>query len=509
MKQLEQLSVAFRAKVGAIWVRSAEESRIMRDVAPVAESLRYQVMVWSVTKGLRPFGQEVIQDDATRDPSVAIMKLLGMRGRVIGVFADFSSWLNDPVARRTFIDAHRRITTIEKEDAKQIVCLDPNDAPNGILGLTKLDWPLPDRDECGAILDGIMEYASDAAIADVKTNGNREDLINAMVGLSSDDAANALSRSVAATGMFVPKVVAAEKARLVKGGGLEWHDPDPRGLEAVGGLDALKDWLVERRESFGVKAREYGLPAPKGAMLLGVPGGGKSLTAKCIATAWNLPLLRLDVGATFGKYVGESEKMIREALATAEAVSPCVLWVDEVEKAFAQGGGETDGGTTGRVFGTFLTWMQERTPGIFVLATSNDVSKLPPEFLRAGRWDALWFVDLPTQSERIAILKVMCKKFPHCEKVGALSMVATACEGFTGAEIEQLFSESLYVAFADGAREVNGKDLINAAKKLVPLSKTMGEKLKALRDWARGRARLATSDDAEYKPFLGNIRVVE
>lgn len=509
MKRLEQLSVAFRAKVGAIWVRSSEEFRVMREITPVSESLRYQVQIWSVTKGLRPFGTESIQDDATRDPSVAILKLLGMQGRVVGVFADFGTWLNDPVARRTFVDAHRRITTIEIEDAKQIVCLDAGDAPSGILGLTKLDWPLPDRDECSLILDGLLESASEAAVADVKNNGNREDLINAMIGLSSDDAANALSRSLAATGLFTPKVVAAEKARLVKGGGLEWYDPDPRGLEAVGGLDALKKWLVERRESFGAKAREYGLPAPKGAMLLGVPGGGKSLTAKCIATAWNLPLLRLDVGATFGKYVGESERMIREALTTAEAVSPCVLWVDEVEKAFAQGGGETDGGTTGRVFGTFLTWMQERKPGIFVLATSNDVSKLPPEFLRAGRWDALWFVDLPTQSERVEILKVMIKKFPHCGKVTSLAVIATACEGFTGAEIEQLFSEALYVAFADGAREVNGKDLINAAKKLVPLSKTMGEKLKTLRDWARGRARLATSLEEEYKPFVGNIRVVE
>ena len=209
-----------------------------------------------------------------------------------------------------------------------------------------------------------------------------------------------------------------------------------------------------------------------------------------MATAWGVPLLKMDVGALFSKWVGESEGKIRQALATAEAVAPCVLWVDEIEKAFASSG-EGDGGTSARVFGTFLTWMQDRKPGVFVVATANDVLKLPAEFLRAGRWDELWFVDLPTLEERTKISEVVAAKYPACRAVAASDVAATTDE-YTGAEIEQAYIDAMYRAFDDNGRPVSTNDVVYAAKTRIPLSKTMSEKIEALRKWAAGRARMAS-----------------
>ena len=208
---------------------------------------------------------------------------------------------------------------------------------------------------------------------------------------------------------------------------------------------------------------------------------------------WKLPLLRLDVGSLFSKFVGDSEQKVRKALATAEAVAPCVLWIDEIEKAFGGQGGESDGGTSSRVFGTFLSWMQERKPGVFIIATSNDISKLPAEFLRAGRWDELWFVNLPTKRERVEISEVMKRKFKNCSQVDS-AQVAQASQDYTGAEIEQAFVDSLYVAF-DASRVVSTADVVKALGERIPLIKTQSEKLSKLREWAKGRARQASSED--------------
>jgi SpoVK/Ycf46/Vps4 family AAA+-type ATPase len=215
----------------------------------------------------------------------------------------------------------------------------------------------------------------------------------------------------------------------------------------------------------------------------------------------------MDVGSLFSKYVGDSEEKLRKALATAEAVAPCVMWLDEIEKAFGTGGGETDGGTSGRVLGTFLTWMQERKEGVFVIATSNDISKLPAEFTRAGRWDDVWFVDLPNLMEREEIAKVMAKRFGHCKTINA-KKVAAACEGSTGAEIEQAFKDALYVAYSEKKREVSTDDVVDCIKKRVPLSISAKEKISALRKWAsEGRARFATEQRTEKS--IGGKRAIE
>lgn len=278
---------------------------------------------------------------------------------------------------------------------------------------------------------------------------------------------------------------------------LTWHDPDPRGLAAVGGLELLKGWLNARRAAFGPKARAFGLPAPKGCMLVGVPGCGKSLVAKAVAAAWQMPLLRLDMGALRSKYVGDSEANIRKALQVAEAVSPCVLWLDEIEKSLAGATGpQGDGGVAADALGAVLSWMQERAGAVFVIATANDVSSLPPELLRKGRFDELFFVDLPTAPERAAILRASLGQFNRSDaKVDIDGLAASALQGFTGAEISALIPDALFAAFADGERQIINQDILEAAMTVVPLSKTAAEKISTLRDWAKGRARPASAPE--------------
>jgi SpoVK/Ycf46/Vps4 family AAA+-type ATPase len=305
--------------------------------------------------------------------------------------------------------------------------------------------------------------------------------------------------------------VAKEKKRVIaRERVLEWFDPIPGGLDAVGGLDNLKAWLVSRRSAYSARAREYGLPPPKGAFLVGVPGCGKSLTAKAIATAWGVPLLRLDLGGLKSKFVGESEGNLRKALSVIEVIGRCVVWLDEIEKAL--GGatqGAADGGVSSDALGTILSWLQERQGGAFVIATSNDASALPPEILRAGRFDALWWLDLPTRGERGEILKTALVANGRAEVALNLGKIADACDGFTGSEIAELVPDALYRAFADNEREITTDDLLQAAQTIVPLSRTAAEKIAKMREWAAGRARPATGDKIDVGPQAARVRALD
>jgi SpoVK/Ycf46/Vps4 family AAA+-type ATPase len=283
---------------------------------------------------------------------------------------------------------------------------------------------------------------------------------------------------------------------------LEYYEPDSA-MKDVGGLELLKEWLEQRTKSFSDRAKEFGIPAPKGVLLLGVQGCGKSLVAKAIAATWNLPLLKLDVGRIFGSLVGQSEENIRKAIKVSESVAPCILWADELEKGFAgvSGGGVSDSGTTARVFSTFLTWMQEKTAPVFLIATANDVTSLPPEMLRKGRFDEIFFVDLPDRRERQQIFKIHLEKKKRDPKNYDLKELATAAEGFSGAEIEQVIFGALYMAF-DEDRELEQKDLLQETKNVVPLSVMMREEIDELRTWAEMRTRAASknTDDEPDEP---------
>lgn len=265
-------------------------------------------------------------------------------------------------------------------------------------------------------------------------------------------------------------------------------------MDSIGGLDALKDWLVKRSQAFSQEAIAYRLPSPKGLLILGIAGTGKSLTAKATAKVFGLPLLKLDAGRIFGGLVGQSEGNIRSVIQTAEAIAPCVLWIDEIEKGFngSKSSGSTDGGTSSRVFGTFLSWMQERKSAVFVVATANDVSQLPPEMLRKGRFDEIFFVDLPNAQEREAIWTIQIRKFGRKPDDFDLQQLAKITEGLTGSEIESVFADALFLAF-EHREEPTDLSIATVLNDFVPLSKLMAEQIAGLRKWTQGRARLATT----------------
>lgn len=496
--ELTQVDVALRAKVGVVWIKTVEETRVERALWKLCLGRKYQVFKWTVTTGLDRVGNNALgkNNESTRDFQGALRSFLMSKDRAVMIACDVSPWVVDPINLRFFKETHVKLLSLDKSEAKQVVVIDAGDPPAGLVGVTVVDWSLPGRAEMSQVVDAFVNGAPESVANELKEENSRDTLVSALMGLTAEDAMSAMSRSLAGVGKVEISLVAREKERVVRGSGLEWYESKLSGLEDVGGLAVLKRWLLDRRSAFSVEARQYGLPAPKGVMLLGVPGCGKSLICKSIAAAWGLPLLRMDVGALFSKYVGESEGKIRTALRTAEVVAPCILWLDEVEKAFGSSN-ESDGGTSSRVFGTFLTWMQERQEGVFVVATSNDISKLPPEFLRAGRWDEVWFVDLPRFDERIGIVEVLRRRLKNCDSV-APELVAKASNGYSGAEIEQAFIDAMFMGFS-AKRPVTTGDLVSALGSRVPLQQTMREKIDALRKWAVGRARFASVLDEETK----------
>jgi len=352
--------------------------------------------------------------------------------------------------------------------------------------VTRIDFALPGAEQLGDVLSGIISSAKLQAPDDELS----EAVLNAALGLTTIEAENAFALSVVESGGLDPAIISREKARALKRNGLVEVIETKPSLDAIGGLENLKRWLEIRKLAFSTEAKGFGLPAPKGLLIVGIPGTGKSLTAKATATAFGIPLLRLDMGKVFGGIVGQSEGNLRLVIQTAEAIAPCVLWIDEIEKGFSgtQGGG--DGGTSARVFGSFLSWMQEKEKPVFVVATANDVSRLPPEFVRKGRFDEMFFVDLPTLGERALIWDIVIRKYGRKPHDFDSVVLAGASEQFTGAEIEAVFVEAMHAAFAADA-EVTRKDLGNAITDTVPLAQQMDGEIARLRHWAKGRAREA------------------
>jgi ATP-dependent 26S proteasome regulatory subunit len=365
--------------------------------------------------------------------------------------------------------------------------------------VTVVDFPLPDAETIAVILDKALAAMQGVASIDTTLESSkRESLIQSAQGLTSDEIESVFARSLVERKRLDLDVVLEEKKQIIrKSGLLEYYAPDAN-IKDVGGLEILKEWLARRTKSFSDAARAFGIPAPKGILLLGVQGCGKSLTAKAVAAQWNLPLLKLDVGRIFGSLVGQSEENIRRAIKVAESVAPCILWADELEKGFAgvSGGGVSDSGTTARVFATFLTWMSEKTAPVFLIATANDVSALPPEMLRKGRFDEIFFVDLPDHPEREEIFRIHLLKRNRDPKKFKAKALADATDGFSGAEIEQIVVGALYSAFDEG-RELHQKDLIAEAKAVVPLSRMMSEEIAELREWASERTRPASRREDE------------
>ena len=483
-----------RAGYPGLYLVSHEEQRVALEINRIAKELKYHLFFWSVVDGL--VDVEKGTNNSANDPLEALIAIKDIEEQSIILLRDFHLFLQDP--NPILIRQLKDVLQMAKTKSKTLVILGCRLAlpPELERELTVIDFALPGKAELGRVLDGIIESAKLSTLADE----DRDVALDAACGLTTIEAENAFALSVVETKGLVPAIIAREKAQAVKKNGLLEIVQTKDSLESIGGLDVLKAWLLKRKEAFGKRAAQYGLPTPKGLLIVGIPGTGKSLTAKATAKVFGVPLLKLDAGRIFAGLVGQSESNLRSVIQTAEAIAPCCLWIDELEKGFAgsKSSGATDGGTSARVFGSFISWLQEKRAPVFIVATANDVSQLPPEMLRKGRFDELFFVDLPNQAEREAIWTIQIAKYGRDPKDFDLVQLARACDGLTGSEIENVFIEALYAAF-DEENEPTDLTIARVLTEFVPLSKLMAEQIAGLRNWAKGRARPATSQSAEPK----------
>jgi SpoVK/Ycf46/Vps4 family AAA+-type ATPase len=492
----DEIRLYLRARVALIVLVTIEEQRalevldrVRRDRDPSSD-----LISWDVADGMQSAAGRQLPKAVTPPEALAKIRELATREpqrRDLYVLKDFHAfWERDPTVRRRLRNlAHQLVYT-----GSSLIVTTPVRTVPLELGddAVVVEMPLPEADALRDELDHLID--STKGVKSLLTPAGRSRLAQAALGLTAAQARRAFAKAIVRDEVLddrdIAAVLAEKKAVIRESEALEFYSAE-ESPEDLGGLDVLKEWLRLRERAFSDAAREFRLPAPKGIALIGIPGTGKSLTAKMIGGLWRLPLLRLDVGALFGSLVGESEERVRRALRLAETVSPCVLWIDEVEKALAAGG--HDGGTSQRVFGTILTWMQEKTAPVFVVATANDVSALPPETLRRGRFDEVFFLDLPTEEERREIITVHLRKRGRKPELFDVHRLAGVCDGFVGAELEQVIVDAMYEAFSDDERDVTTDDVVRAAGRTVPLSKSQREVIEDLRGWLRdGRAQSAS-----------------
>ncbi|WP_421658609.1 AAA family ATPase [Leptothermofonsia sp. ETS-13] len=495
----EELSILIQAQYPLIYLVTSEEERAEQVIAGIAQAKpQRKVFVWTVTHGIVEYGQpRNITQHNTVSPEAAIEWVTRQREPGLFVFKDLHHFYSAPVIRWL-----RDAIASFKGTQKNIILMSPvQEIPIDLeKEVAVLDFAMPDMAELNQVLTNQLEQSRGRRIS----TEAREKLLKAALGLTRDEAEKVYRKAQVTAGRLTEEevgVVLSEKKQLIRRNGILEYIEEDETIDSVGGLEELKRWLKQRSNAFTERAREYGLPQPKGMLILGVPGCGKSLIAKTTARLWGLPLLRLDMGRVYdGSMVGRSEANLRNALKTAESISPAILFIDELDKAFAGGAGsaDSDGGTSSRIFGSFLTWMQEKTSPVFVMATANRVERLPGEFLRKGRFDEIFFVDLPNTEERKEIFKIHLSKRRRDIARFDLDQLANVCEGYSGAEIEQALIAAMYEAFAQD-REFTQLDIIAAIKSTLPLSRTMTEQVTALRDWARQRARPAASSVAEYQ----------
>ncbi len=496
----EELSILIQAQYPLIYLVTCEEERAEQTIAELAQSRpQRRVYVWTVTHGIVEFGQpRSVTQHNTVSPEAAIEWVTRQREPGIFVLKDLHPFIDSPAVTRWLRDAIASF----KGTQKTLILMSPvQQIPIELeKEVAVLDYPMPNMTELNQVLSQQLEQTRGRRLS----TEAREKLLKAALGLTRDEAEKVYRKSYVTAGRLTEEEVGevlSEKKQLIRRNGILEYIEEDETIDSVGGLEELKHWLRQRSNAFTERAREYGLPQPKGMLILGVPGCGKSLIAKTTSRLWGLPLLRLDMGRVYdGSMVGRSEANLRGALKTAESISPAILFIDELDKAFAgsAGSADSDGGTSSRIFGSFLTWMQEKNSPVFVMATANRVERLPGEFLRKGRFDEIFFVDLPNKEERQEIFNIHLTKRRTDISRFDLDQLANVCDGFSGAEIEQAIIAAMYEAFAQD-REFTQLDIIAAIKSTLPLSKTMTEQVTALRDWARQRARPAAASIAEYQ----------
>jgi len=515
-RELEQV---IRAGYACAFIRTHEEERTLKTIKEVCDTLQQRMYVWDCQGAITLF------DDATLsfkkeidDPSKLFPSFMSdsFKEKTVLAVMDFQFFIQD---QPHIIRSIKSTLSILRRDGKCVLFVGPRfPVPDELdKDISTIEFPLPDKYELKKVLEFVIESASSGSSTSVLkdiTVEIKDKLVDCALGLTASEAEDLFSLAIAKNPKLEQdaiKTVLDGKCQILKRDGILEYISSVETMDSIGGLDTLKDWLVKRKQAFTDEARAFNLPNPKGVLLIGIPGCGKSLAAKAAASNWMVPLLRLDMGRVFTKFQGESESSARRVIQIAETMSPAVLWIDEIEKGFAgtKSSGELDSGVTARVVQTFLTWMQEKTKPVLIFATANAVNQLPPELLRKGRFDEIFFVDLPSKDERAEIIKIQLKK--HKRSLDKIEDIVQASEGYTGAEIEQAIISALYECYDNGKRGLTNADVIKALKSFVPLAETMKEQIEALRDWGKGRARNA-SGKAEVvqvgKPtFLRGINV--
>lgn len=511
MNAQDELKTYIRAKYPLIYIVSQEERRVETSIGAIATSLGMGVRTWSLTSGFSALDGSA--QEAAPDPQLALNTCTQTNTKTVFILKDFHPFFatnnaaNVPVIR-TAKDVARQIKN--SNISRCIVFLGPKlELPEDLKSeVVVIEWPLPTEIEIKAALDSIVNSLPADIQKNIATlNGEKEEVVRSARGLTLEEAQNCFAKSLVLTKTLDPSIISAEKKQIIaKDGLLEWIEPEG-GLDQVGGLNKLKTWLKQRLPAFGNKAAKYGLPKPKGIAVVGLPGTGKSLCAKAAGLAWRMPVLRLDMGKLYGSLLGESEANLRRALRIAESASPCILMLDEIDKGFGgseSSNGSTDGGTSTRMLGAMLTWMQEKKSSVFVFATLNRVEGLPPELLRRGRFDELFFVDLPNYDERKAIWQIHISK--RNRSGFDLNNLAQQSNGYSGAEIEAAFIDGMFEAFSQD-KEVTESHVLTALQASVPLSKMAAERIAAMREWAKGRAKSASNTDSEESNRFGALNL--
>ena len=484
-----ELNLMLRSRYGLIMLDNPDEERMLSLCRRVAENLGQPLFIWSLGSGL-------MRSDFARpiaDTESLVQALDHLRADTqpgIYFFKGLKASLNDSLSQAKL---NETAILFRQFDGAIVACGDCACLPDSLrTSCATMTPPSPNKADYQELARSIFNDLSRRMPVKLEiSKGDMDRLLSNLQGLSLNEAEKILTRAMIEDGKLDINdlnLALESKCKLLERDGLLEYCKPPKDLPELAGLSKLKEWLAKRSKIISQPdlATAYGLDFPKGILLLGVPGSGKSLCAKAVATQGNLPLLRMDPAGLYNKYIGESEKNFDRSLQTASSMAPAVLWIDEIEKAFAQGGSE-DGGVSQRVLGIFLNWMQERDGDIFVVATANDVSKLPPEILRKGRFDEIFFVDLPTEAQRREIFAIHLKQRGRTPESFDLNALACATEGFSGAEIEQVVLSGLYTAF-NADKSLNTQDLLNESSLTVPLSRTRAEQIDALRVWASERA---------------------
>ncbi len=488
MDRFNDLEILIDSQYPIICIETHEEGRAEEIVSNICQNMGLPFFHWVATEGITRLGEpQAVYKTKTAMEALNFVSSSSLDA--VYLLKDLHCYFENSVTVRKLRDICHEF----RQKRKSLILTAPNfDIPPELAkDVVFFDLSLPGTDDLKKLVIQVVRNVSKRRNVSVEIDvATERKLVQCLQGLTLNEAERVLTRAIVNDGRLaaddLPLILNAKKQKISQSGLIDFF-PHQEKFDDIGGQNNLKEWLNLRKDAFSEEAKRFGIDPPRGVLLLGIQGCGKSLMAKGIAQAWELPLLRLDTGSLYSKFIGETESNVREAIRLAESLSPVVLWIDEIEKAFtAPNGSEADGGVSARLLGTFLSWMQEKKEPVFVVATANNISLLPPELLRKGRFDEIFFVDLPKTQERTEIFRLHLRRRKRDPAAFDLQALAAAAEGFSGAEIEQGIVSSLYAAFS-ARRKLTTQDILQELKHTRPLSLTMKEQIDQMRRWAEGR----------------------